>query len=259
LNTHLVKNYFKHFFTAKNEHSIHSPFVFEFYNQCIKSKSQFYSFKTIEAQRKLLLQSAKLVEINDLGARSIVNKNKQRKIKDIAANSLKPPFLGQQLFRIINHLQPQTIIEVGTSLGITTSYLASPFPQTTVTTLEGCSNTASIAKQTFQNLQVQNITQIQGDFKNTLPTLANKSPKIDFVFFDGNHQYQATLDYFTTCKEKANENTCFVFDDIYWSKGMTKAWEEIKKDPQVMISIDTFYFGICFFRTNQPKQHFTLR
>lgn len=259
MNFHLAKYYLKHLIKAKDEHSIHSPFVFEFYNDCIKSESSFYSFNNIENYRKKLLSSEKQIEIKDLGAGSLISNNKTRTINHIALHSLKKSFLAQQLFRMVNYLKPTNIIDIGTSLGITTTYLASALSKSYIYTLEGCPNTSNIAQQTFKSLKLNNITQIEGNFKNTLPNLIEKLDTIDFVFFDGNHQYQATKDYFEFCKAKANDNTCFVFDDIYWSKGMTEAWNEIKNDNKVMISIDTFYFGICFFRTNQPKQHFVLR
>ena len=238
---------------------MHSPFVFDFYNECLKNKSQFYIFNQIEIERKKLLQNNSVIEIKDFGAGSTVNTSNKRKISDIAKNSLKEEFLGKQLFRIINYLKPNSILEIGTSLGITTSYLASINQKTPVTTLEGCKNTSKIALNTFQNLKLKNTTLALGEFSKTLPPIIDKIDKLDFVFFDGNHQYEATIDYFNLCKTKAYENTCFIFDDIYWSDGMTKAWQEIKNDPDIMISIDTFFFGICFFRTNQPKQHFVLR
>lgn len=259
MNTHLIKNYIRHFFIAGNEHSLHSPFVFEFYNECLKNKSEYYDFAKIENERKKLLKDNKLIEIEDFGAGSTINNSKFRKINDIAKNSLKEPFLGKILFRIVNYLQPKSIIDIGTSLGITTSYLASSDKLRPIISFEGCKNTALKAKNTFQNLGLSNINLIEGEFSQTLPNIIKKAENLDFVFFDGNHQYSATIEYFNLFKERANENTCFIFDDIYWSEGMTKAWDEIKNHPDVMISIDTFYFGICFFRTNQPKQHFILR
>ena len=259
MNLHLAKSYIKHQLKAKDEHSLHSPFVFEFYNTCLKNKSAFYFFNTIENYRQKLLSSTAKIDLKDLGAGSNINKSNTRKISDIAKHSLKQPFLAQQLFRIIHYLKPFNMIELGTSLGITTSYLASPYPSSNVYTLEGCPNTLSVAKQTFKNLSLKNIKTIEGDISNTLPRLIEELPSIDFVFFDGNHQYDATIEYFEQCKARANENTCFIFDDIYWSKDMSRAWSKIQSDEAVKISIDTFYFGICFFRTNQPKQHFILK
>lgn len=259
MNTHLFKNYIRHFIWAKNEHSLHSPFVFEFYCECLKNNSVFYTFNAIEEERKKLINSNISIQVEDFGAGSKVNGNNLRKIKDIAKNSLKSKNLGQQLFRIVNYLQSKTIVDIGTSLGITTSYLASANKNITVYTHEGCKNTTTQAKKTFKNLLLTNIKLKEGEFSETLHQTINELDTVDLVFFDGNHQYKPTLAYFEMFLDKINENTCFIFDDIYWSKDMTKAWNVIKSNPKVMISIDTFYFGICFFRQNQPKQHFILR
>ena len=125
MNIHLAKHYLRHFFTARNEHSLHSPFVFDFYINCLKIKSTFYPFKRIEQYRNSLLFSNKTIEITDLGAGSLVNNGKTRAVRDIAKNSLKEPFLAKKLFRIVNFLNPRSIVDIGTSLGITTAYLAS--------------------------------------------------------------------------------------------------------------------------------------
>jgi hypothetical protein len=51
-----------------------------------------------------------------------------------------------------------------------------------------------------------------------------------------------------------------VFDDIHWSEGMERAWEEIKRDPAVTLTIDIFFVGLVFFRKMQLiPQHFTIR
>ena len=258
MNFHLIKSYLKHQIKAKDEHSLHSPFVFEFYNECLKNRNQFYCFDKIENERKKLLQSDLEIDIKDFGAGSTINKSNKRKVKDIAKNSLKQRKLAQQLFRVINYLNPKNIVELGTSLGLTTSYLANATEQK-INTFEGCENTLKIAQKTSRNLELNNINFHLGEFSSTFKSFLDSTDSIDFAFIDGNHQYQPTIEYFEWIKAKSNENTCMIFDDIYWSKGMTKAWNEIKNDTDVMISIDTFYFGICFFRKNQPKQHFVLR
>ena len=40
---------------------------------------------------------------------------------------------------------------------------------------------------------------------------------------------------------------------------MTEAWNIIKQNPKVILTIDTFFWGIVFFRTEQEKQHFNIR
>ena len=79
------------------------------------------------------------------------------------------------------------------------------------------------------------------------------------VYFDGNHQKAATLEYFQHCLQFVNNESFFIFDDIHWSKEMESAWEEIKKHPKVKVTIDTFQWGIVFFRKEQEKEHFIIR
>jgi predicted O-methyltransferase YrrM len=87
----------------------------------------------------------------------------------------------------------------------------------------------------------------------------NSLPKLDLVFFDGNHQKVPTLDYFHHCLTKAHENSIFIFDDIHWSSEMDEAWQQIQGHEQVSLTIDLFQFGLVFFRKGIAKQHFTLR
>lgn len=85
------------------------------------------------------------------------------------------------------------------------------------------------------------------------------TPGLDLIYFDGNHQKEATLNYFNKLLPLAHNNSVFIFDDIHWSKGMEEAWEEIKAHPRVRVSIDSFFWGLIFFREEQEKEHFTLR
>ena len=160
-------------------------------------------------------------------------------------------------FRVVNYFKPSTILEIGTSLGFTTSYISNANKKSKITTIEGDPTIANIAKSNFQILKLKNVEIINDNFDNILETLFKQ--KYDLVFFDGNHSKEATLRYFNWAKDNSNENTIFIFDDIYWSKGMTEAWETIKKHPQVTVTIDTFFWGFVSFRKEQAKEHFTIR
>jgi predicted O-methyltransferase YrrM len=171
----------------------------------------------------------------------------------------KPSKYGQLLFRMVNHFQPTTVLELGTSVGITTAYLSAAHSKIKVTTIEGCPEIAAIAATNFKHLNIQNIDQQIGNFDSLLPAFLAKTEKLDFVFFDGNHRKEPTLNYFYQCLEKAHESSVFIFDDIYWSAEMTAAWEIIKNNAQVTVTLDLFSLGIVFFRKEQVKQHFLIR
>ncbi|MGB0882179.1 MAG: O-methyltransferase [Vicingaceae bacterium] len=254
-----ISDFIKYRFKSGNEHSIHSPYLFEFYNNVICDESPFYVYDDIESIRAKLLLTEMEISIEDHGAGSNVNSSKNRKIKDIAKHTLKAPKYGQLLFRLVNHFKPNTILELGSSLGISTMYLAAPSKKTKVVTVEGCPNTAKVAQINFDKIGFENIELVNDNFDNYLPKHLKKVAELDFVFFDGNHQKEATLNYFNWCLEKTTDKTIFVFDDIHWSSGMTEAWEVIKKHPKVTSTIDLFFVGIVFFNKDLSKEDFTLK
>jgi predicted O-methyltransferase YrrM len=241
-----------------NEHSIHSPFVFELYTRAIKTKKSFYAYEKVEGIRNELLQDQRILEVLDLGAGSKSGTVKKRYVSDIAKKAAKSRKYGQLLFRLVDYFQPETVLELGTSLGISTIYLAIARSKSQVFTIEGSPEIRKIALENFEHYDLKNIHSFLGNFDEVLPEVLAKNRTLDFVFFDGNHRKNATLDYFRLCLEKADNKSIFVFDDIYWSKEMAEAWEIIKADPRVTVSIDIFQMGIVFFRKEQVKQHFVL-
>ncbi len=255
----LLIRYLNYTFKSLNQHGVHSPFVYDLLMNVIYVKTDYYAFKKIEKVREQLLDSDKKVVSNDFGAGSEKVKTGTKKIRTIVRQSAKSPKYGQLLFRLVNHFQPSNVLEIGTSLGISTAYMASANSQTPVITIEGSNTIAEIAKQNFEHLELKNIEQVSGNFDTVLNTTLNNFKKTDFVFFDGNHRKAATLAYFNTCLQKATENSVFVFDDIYWSDEMMQAWDEIKANNNVIVTIDLFFMGLVFFKKGQAKQHFVIR
>lgn len=254
---HYIKEYIKFQFTAKHHkgHGVHSPFVFSLIEDVLNEKHPFYAFKSIESARTNLLSDHSVIYVNDHGTGS----SRNRKISEIARQCLKSKKEAQMLFRLACQMQPRNILELGTSLGITTLYLSSARPSANIYTIEGCPNIANIANQVFRNEKANNITSIVGNIDTELPKVLSKIESLDMVFFDANHTKEATLNYFYKCLEKANDNTIFIFDDIYWSEGMTEAWKEIYENPAVTYSIDLFHLGIIFFKKEWKKSHFKIK
>jgi predicted O-methyltransferase YrrM len=259
LNFRFAADYLMHRFKAKNRHGIHSPFVYRLVDKVIYDFEPKKVYAEIEQQRKQLLNDERIITVTDLGAGSLVNNNRKKKIGDIAKNALKPPKLAQLLYRLAADQQPDNIIELGTCLGITTLYLQNADPAGKVFTLEGCPQTAGIAKETFAKGGINNVELITGNFDDILSGLIKKLDKLDFVFVDGNHQKDATLKYFEWCLPKVHENSLLIFDDIYWSKGMKNAWNEIKAHPQVTVTVDLFWIGLVFFKPGQAKEDFLVK
>lgn len=255
----ILFRYIRFLVLSGNAHSIHSPFIFDFYTKVVAPEKEYYVFKKIEKLRNKLLKSKKIISITDFGAGSKVNNSHIRRISSIAKHTLKPAKIGQFLFKTILYFKPKYIFELGTSLGITTLYLAKANTTSTVITFEGCPELSEIAANHFEKLQADNIRSIPGNIDLTLIKNIEFFSQTDLVFFDANHRHHSTKDYFKACLSKVNENSIFIFDDIHWSTDMERAWKEIKDDPAVTLSIDFFFLGIVFFRKGQPKQHFILR
>jgi predicted O-methyltransferase YrrM len=255
--------YLNYHFTAANGkgHGIHSPFVFDLVEKVLNDKTKYAAYKEVELQRSLLLGNETIITVEDFGAGSTKGLTKQRVVQQIAATSLKPKKYAQLLYRLVNYFQPKQILELGTSLGITTAYLAKAKPTATVTSMEGSVSIAAIATQQFAALELNNIELITGNFDETLnPVIEKADQPFNFVFIDGNHRKEPTLRYFEQLLAKTDHDTVFVFDDIHWSKEMEEAWEIIKKHSSVSLTIDLFFIGLVFLRKEQKeKEHFVIR
>ncbi|OYU95994.1 MAG: SAM-dependent methyltransferase [Bacteroidetes bacterium B1(2017)] len=257
MNSHFIKHFIRHYLTSKFIDVLHSPFVFELYQTCIKNNGSS-QFSKIENHRKKLKSNTKTFFYTDFGAS---NKSREVKVSLLAKQHLKPARIAQILARITAKYPYQSIVELGTSLGITTSYLAyQSLPSAKIYTIEACEPVREIAKETFAELELEGkIKSYLGTFDEVLPGLLNEIGSLDFLFIDGNHSYEATLRYFNLCKPYLHNESVIVFDDIYWSPGMTQAWKEICADPSVRVSVDLFFIGLVYFRKEQVKEHFQLR
>ena len=258
-NWRFARDYVRHYFTAKNRHGVHSPFVYELIDSVIYDFSAKSDYLPIEQIRQQLLQSEAKVTVVDLGAGSHINKNQVKEVREIAKNTLKPPRLAQLIYRLVAHLQPKNLIELGTCLGVTSLYLHRGNPKAQLTTIEGCQEIAYVAAKNFEVSDAENVNLLVGNFDVVLPEVLEKEQQTDFVFIDGNHTEEATLRYFDWILPKAYDKTVIVFDDIYWSEGMKSAWKKIKQHPQVSVTVDLFWIGLVFFKKDQVKEDFKVR
>ncbi len=258
----LAKKYFHYYFNSKNGkgHGVHSPFVFDFILHVLNDRKKYPCYDTIEPLRRSLLKNVTEIEVEDFGAGSAVIPFKNRKVKDIARSSLKKKKYSQLLFRIAKYYHSRNIVELGTSFGITTCYLASSNNDARVVTLEGSNNISKIALQNFKEACYGNIELIKGDFERTISQAFDKFETIDLLFIDGNHRKKPTLEYFNLFLKKSTVDSIFIFDDIHWSAEMEEAWEEIKQHPSVTLTIDLFFIGLVFFSKDfKVKQDFPIR
>jgi predicted O-methyltransferase YrrM len=240
--------------------------VFALVTKCFYDKQSKPEYSILKDYRKALLENKNTIEVTDFGAGSRVFKSNTRAINQIAKNAGITKKRAELLLRITQYFQPDNILEIGTSLGLATAALSLGNQKAKITTLEGCPETAKIAKQQFQKFQLKNIhpetTEFSTYLKNHQPTTNNLQPTTtnhQLIYFDGNHSQKATLEYFELLLPTITNETVWIFDDIHWSTEMEKAWEIIKNHPKVTVTIDTFQWGLVFFRAEQEKEHFTIR
>jgi predicted O-methyltransferase YrrM len=258
--TNQLLKYLKYRRSAKTRFSVHSPFVFNFIVDVLRDKRRFYAFDEIDCLRDKLLDDTTKIEVSDFGAGSKKLKPNQHSVKKIVKNSAVSKKFGELFFKMIGFYKPKTILEIGTSTGISTLYLSLSDPSATIITLEGCPNLSKLADDNFERLKTSNITQFEGHFDQTLPMALEKLPQVDLVFFDGNHRKEATLAYFNLCLKKSHRDSIFIFDDIHWSPEMEEAWNTIIEHPDIKISIDLFRMGMVFFRSeHREEEHYKIK
>ena len=258
----IAAKYIRYYLTSANGkgHGIHSPFVYDFITLVLNDRRSFYAYEKLELLRSRLLMEQAEIVVDDFGAGPASHEGKSRTISSIAKNAAKPRKLAQLLFRVVNHYQPKNILELGTSLGISTGYLAMGNCRSTVYTCEGAPGIARTARKNFTELELANIAITEGNFDDTLPSLLAQIGTVDLAFVDGNHRKAPTLKYFEAIFEKAGENSILIFDDIHWSAEMEEAWTIIKQHPGVLLTIDLFFLGFVFLSKEfKAKQDFVIR
>lgn len=255
----IIKSYLNFLWLSKNQHGVHSPFVFNLVTKCFYDKKQYPEYTILKNYRNSLLKNKNSIEVTDFDAGSRVFKSYKRQISKIAKTAGISPKRAQLLFRIVDYFQPKSILEIGTSLGQATAAISLGNKNAKIITLEGCPQTMKIAKNQCQLQKLNNIEFVCTEFSSILKN--SKIPTLNYqlVYFDGNHSKKATLDYFELVLPTVTNETVWIFDDIHRSTDMDAAWEMIKINPKVTVTIDTFQWGIVFFRSEQKKEHFVIR
>ncbi|WP_434035373.1 O-methyltransferase [Formosa sp. 4Alg 33] len=252
-----IIQYLKFLKRSTNQHGVHSPFVYNLVTKCFYDKKGYQDYALLSSYKKALLYTKSTLQITDLGTGSVYTKSNTRPINTIAKNAGASLKHTKLLYRLTRYFQFNNSLELGTSLGVSTHAIALGNKKGKIISIEGCPNIAQFTSQNLKNNHVTNAEVLIGDFSEVIPKLNNNT--LDFVLFDGNHNKTATLAYFELLLPKTHNDTVFIFDDIYWSQGMTEAWEIIKNHAKVKVTIDTFQYGFVFFRQEQVKEHFTIR
>ncbi|SRX55370.1 O-methyltransferase [Aequorivita sp. CIP111184] len=254
---HQSKSYIKFVRLSKNKHGVHSPFVYDLVTKCFNDKTKYPEYHILKSYRKALRSDPSMIEMKDFGQGSRVFKGNARKVSSVVKNAGMKKKRQKMLFRLASYFKSENILELGTSLGLGTVALSVSNEFAAIHTVEGCPNTLRKAQDNFEKFNLHNIEIHQKVFKDFLA--ANVLEKYDLIFIDGDHNGERTLGYFKSLLKNVHNDSVLIFDDIYWSKDMTAAWQQIIADENVTVSIDTFQWGMVFFRKEQPKQHFVIR
>lgn len=258
----MALKYLRYLLTAENGrgHGIHSPFVYQLIRDVFMDQKNYPAYELPERYRRSLLKDNSVLDVEDLGAGSIGGSHRQRTVASIARNSVKHFRYASLLYRLGCFLRARQILELGTSLGVTSMYLSAIDTAEQVVTMEGSAAVADIAEAAFRRHERNNLRLVRGNFDDQLPVLLNTMTRIDFAYVDGNHRKKPTLEYFNRIIPLLPNEGCIVFDDIHWSREMEEAWADICADHRVTLTIDLFAIGLVFIRKEQlEKQHFTIR
>ena len=263
-----AQKYLNYWLKASNGkgHGTHSPFVYDFIDSVLNDGHYYESYDKVEALRERLLKDQEILAIEDFGAGSAFGSSPKRSIAQIARQSSKSRKLGRLLFRVSHYYQPKFIVELGTSLGLSTAYLSLGNPEAKLITVEGSDAIAREAAINFESMGLENIQLMRGQFDDTLPEILDRFnqpgtiEKAGLVFIDGNHRKAPTIKYFNAFMGILGASSVLIIDDIHWSEDMEAAWTEIIKDSRVMLSIDLFQIGLIFKRDDfKVRQHFIIR
>lgn len=250
-----IRTYIRFWTKAKQWQSVHSPYIFGLVKHIHSSHFDLKKYRPIESLRSELKRDKTVITFTDFGDNGTV---KHRSVSEIVRTSAKNRAQCKVLAQIIEYVKPEVALELGTSFGISYAYMANAVPTATFVTIEGASPIAEVASNNLSSLGIFGNIQV-GNFDQVLPKVLNNLHTVDFVYVDGNHQEVSTINYFNKIVGHLSKTGCIVFDDIYWSEGMMRAWKTICDDKRVSLSVDFYHFGLVFIRPGVIKQHFMLR
>jgi predicted O-methyltransferase YrrM len=251
----------KYFFHARHRkgQGIHSPFMFDFITSVLQDRKWYNAYGIAGNYRKSLLKNRSLIAITDFGAGSRIGHSRRQSVAEIARRSAVNRKFGHLLYRITKHYKPERIIELGTSLGISTYYLAFGHPDAGVITIEADPALAAIVSENLRKQKLTNVHLINNTFDHALPALLPESPGKTLVFIDGNHSLSSTLKYTDFFLSGLPDGSLIILDDINWSEDMRQAWKEIREHKKSALTIDLYRMGVVFIKDNFFKENYTIR
>jgi predicted O-methyltransferase YrrM len=251
----ILGEYINYKLNAKGRHGVHSPFVYDLVDIGLRKKLPKNVLKRFKHYKNELRGDLTRIKVKDLGAGS-KRLSSQRKIKDIAKVSGSRVKYGKLLYKLVYHYKPETVLELGTSVGIGTFMLSQGNSNGNVVTIEGCPMTSDVAKRKLEKFETNNAEFIVKDFTSYLNSYSGS--KIDFVFIDGDHRGEKLLEMLNQLTDHIHDETIILLDDIRWNNDMLFAWNKIVSDHRFHLTVDLFKMGIVMLRNHQEKEHFVI-
>jgi len=204
-------------------------------------------FSKVESIRKRIENSSTLF------TRILMNHNIERTAHDMAKKSSVSPEWNMFLYLCAKSFQAHTILELGSSAGVSGCYLASaPFCDKFIT-IEGSSILDRLAEGNIRQVNAQSNV-INGRFDEVLGNvLDNLTDQIDLVYINGPKTKAETLHLFRLIIPKLNNLSVVVFDDINWSKEMQQLWQTVCGWEGLAYAINVGRFGVCQWCGNEKK------
>jgi predicted O-methyltransferase YrrM len=255
----IIWQYLKYLLKARHwkGHGIHSPYVFELVNKVMYDKTNYKDYDFFREIRRKLKDSEIKLQVENAGADSAYFTSGERNIRDLLRISSVKPKFGKLLYRIVRHYKPATIIELGTSIGLSTIYLARGNERANVITIEKSHTLCRFASETFREIGIMNVSVKNGLFDDKLDELGDSIFESALIFIDGNHKFESTLAYFNFFAERMKEGI-IILDDIHWSREMLRAWETIRQKEESQATLNLFSMGFVVRRPSITRKNYTV-
>ena len=248
--------YLDYILKVSDEHSLQAPYIFSLYSELKQGKRNFPGFDDIESLRQDLKKDHTIISGKDYGAGSKITGNKT--VSSIAISGVSDLNDCRTLSQLLQITKPKTILELGTSVGISTAYICKTLPDSQVISLEGNEQLVQVAKENLQSLNIKNAEIIHGNIDDILDEVLRSLSEVDFVLIDANHRKDPLLKYFNKILPELSTAGCILIDDIRWSGEMYSGWQKICKNENIALSIEMLDQGLLINKKELKKQHYVL-
>ncbi|WP_336527659.1 hypothetical protein [Bacteroides acidifaciens] len=181
-------------------YGVHSPFAFSLITDVIYEKMPYYAYASLEKEQKRLVRE-----------------------RGYSRDSQK---VNRFLFRLVNKVQPATIVEVGRP-SVASLYLQS-------------------AKPSAEYLFASDLSEL---FLDT-------DVPVDFLYLNDYRNPELLEKVFDICVRRTTLKSVFVVHGICYSKEMKALWKRLQEDERVGITFDLYDLGLLFFDKTKIKQHY---